>query len=205
VRSRRDVVKTAISISALPLIGGRFAAAAGASADGWLRTALVDERNIASRAFGRGARAHGLPVHASRGDWSQLWFTDLDREWRVRPAAIAGVTYHGPLFTFEQLTRSRGMRPIVVAELRRYGNGPAALRVSGPAATVARIKRTVDLDDEAWGARMADILLGLSAADGAPLRCADVTSGSEAPVSTVDPDPIFAWLIAPVARAARFV
>ncbi len=175
-----------------------------APADGWLRAALVDERNVASRAFGRGARAHGLLVHASRGDWSQLWFTDLDREWRVRPAAIAGVTYHGPLFTFEQLARSRGMRPIFVAELRRYGNGSASLRVSGPAATVTRTKQTVGLDDEAWGARMAEILLGLSAADGAPLR-AEVTNGIAAPVATVDTDAIYAWLIAPVARAARFV
>ena len=204
MRSRRDVVKTAISISALPLIGRGFAAAAGAPADGCLRTALVDERNIASRAFGCGARARGLLVHASRGDWSQLWFTDLDREWRVRPAAIAGVTYHGPLFTFEQLARSRGMRPIFVAELRRHGNGSASLRVSGSAATVTRTKQTVGLDDEAWGARMAEILLGLSAADGAPLR-AEVTNGIAAPVATVDPDAIYAWLIAPVARAARFV
>ena len=141
--NRRDVVKTAISISALPLIGGSVRIGGRSRPRRVrLRNALVDERNVASRAFGRGARAHGLTVHASRGDWSQLWFTYLDREWRVRPAAIAGVTYHGPLFTFEQLARSRGMRPVFVAELRRYGNGAASLRVSGPAATVARAEQT---------------------------------------------------------------
>lgn len=206
VPNRRDVVKTAISISALPLIGGRFASGAVAPADRSVRNALVDERNVASRAFGRGALAHGLTVHASRGDWSQLWFTHLDREWRVRPAAIVGVTYHGPLFTFEQLARPRGMRPVFVAELRRYGNGAASLRVSGAAAAVTRAEQAVRLDDETWGASMAEILIGLSAEAGAPLAGrAESTNGIEAPVSTERPDPIYAWMIAPAARAARFV
>jgi hypothetical protein len=194
------VVKTAISISALPLIGGRFAAAAGAPADGWLRTALVDERNIASRAFGRGALAHGLHVHASRGDWSQLWFTDLDREWRVRPAAIAGVTYHGPLFTFEQLARSRGMRPIFVAELRRYGNGSASLRVSGPAATVARTTQTVGLDDEAWVPDGGDLARAVRSRRCAPLRRARTTHRMSARRWT----PIRSMRLIAPAHAARF-
>ena len=32
-----------------------------------------------------------------------------------------------------------------------------------------------------------------------------MTNGIEAPVLTEHPDPIYAWMIAPVARAARFV
>ena len=204
--SRRDVVKTAISISALPLIGGGFASRAVAPADGWLRKALVDDRSVASRAFGHTARAHALAVHTSRGDWSQLWLTELDREWRVRPAAIAGLTYHGPLFTFEQLARPVGMRPVFVAELRRYRNGAAWLRVSGPATAVTRAEQAVGLDDEAWGASMAEILVGLAAAAGAPLPSrAAVTNGIEAPVLTERPDPIYAWMIAPDSRAPRFI
>ncbi len=204
--SRREVVKTAISISALPLIGGGFASRAVANADGWRRTAVVDERSVASRAFGHGARAHALAVHTSRGDWSQLWLTQLDREWRARPAAIAGVTYHGPLFTFEQLARPVGMRPVFVAELHRYRNGAAWLRVSGPAAAVTQAERAVGLDDEAWGASMAEILVGLSAAAGAPVTGrAAVTNGIDAPVLTDRPDPIYAWMIAPDSRAPRFI
>ena len=203
--NRRDVVKTGISISALPLIGGTFASAVVEAAQTRLHDVLVDERNGASRAFGRGAGSHGLSVHASRGDWSQLWFAQLDREWRVHPAAIAGVTHHGALFTFEQLARPRGMRPVFVAERRRYDNGAASLRVSGPAAIVARAAQTIDLDDEAWGAQMLQILLGLSAAPAAPLDRADATNGIEAPIATEDPDPVYAWMIAPAALAPRFV
>jgi hypothetical protein len=200
------VVKAAISVSALPLIGGALASRAIAHADDWLRTALVDERSVASRAFGNGARAHAIAVHTSRGDWSQLWLTHLDREWRVRPAAIAGVTYHGPLFTFERLARPAGMRPVFVAELRRYRDGAAWLRVSGPAAAVTRAEQAVGLDDEVWGASMAEILVGLSAVAGAPLTGrAAVTNGIEAPILTERPDPIYAWMIAPDARAPRFI
>jgi hypothetical protein len=206
VPSRRDVVKTAISISALPLIGGGFSSAAMAPADGGLRKALVDERCVASRAFGHRARAHALTVRTSRGDWSQLWLAELDREWRVRPAAIAGLTYHGPLFTFEQLARPIGMRTVFVAELRRYRNGAAWLRVSGPVATVTRAEQAVGLDDEAWGAAMAEILVGLAATAGTPLTGrAAVTNGIEAPVLTERPDAIYAWMIAPDSRAPRFI
>jgi len=181
-----------------------LASASVAEAGTWLGNVLVDERNGASRAFGRAASAHGLTVRASRGDWSQLWFTHLDREWRARPAAIAGVTNHGALFTFEQLARPRGMRPVFVAELRRHSNGAASLRVSGPAAAVTQAEHAVGLNDEAWGASMAEILVGLSAAAGVPPSGrAEVTNGIEAPVLT-HPEPIYAWMIAPAAGAPRF-
>src|SRR6185295_8663860 len=118
--NRRDVVKSAITISALPLMGGGFVAETDGFTGSGLRDVLVDERNSASRSFGRMADARGLNVQSSRGDWSRLWCTRLDREWREKPAPIAGVTHHGALFTFEQLARPRGMRPIFVAELCRY-------------------------------------------------------------------------------------
>jgi hypothetical protein len=206
VPNRRDVVKTAISISALPLIGSAFASRTDAFAGSGVRDVLVDERHSASRAFGRGANACGLTVHSARGDWSRLWLTRLDREWRTQPAPIGGLTHHGPLFTFEQLARPRGMRPIFVAELRRYSNGAATLHVRGPAAAVTRAEQAVGLDDETWGASMGEILVGLSANSWHPLAGrAEVTNGVEAPLSTEHADPLYAWMIAPAARAPRFV
>lgn len=204
--NRRDVVKSAISISALPLMGGAFVSRTDGFTGSGLRDVLVDERNAASRAFGRMADARGLKIEASRGDWSRLWFTRLDREWRAEPAPIAGVTHHGPLFTFEQLARPRGMRPVFVAQLCRYGNGAATLRASGPAAAVERAEQCVDLDDESWGASMGEILAVISTDDRRPsVRRAEVTSRIDAPLSVEHPDPIYAWLIAPAARAPRFI
>jgi hypothetical protein len=204
--NRRDVVKSAISISALPLMGGAFVSRADGFTGSGLRDVLVDERHAASRAFGRMAAARGLNVESSRGDWSRLWLTRLDREWRAEPAPIAGVSHHGPLFTFEQLARPRGMRPIFVAELRRYSNGAATLRASGPAAAVMRAEQSVGLDDETWGASMGEILGGISADSWrTPAGCSELTHGIAAPPSAGHPDPIYAWLIGPAARAPRFI
>jgi hypothetical protein len=78
--------------------------------------------------------------------------------------------------------------------------------VSGTAAIATPAQHYTGLDDEAWGASMAEILVGLSTAAGdSPHNRAEMTNGIEAPVSTEHPDPIYAWMIAPVARAARFV
>lgn len=204
--NRRDLVKTAIGISAFPLIRGAFASATVASAAGPLRDALVDQRNDASCAFGRGASVHGVAIHQSRGDWSQLWLEYLDREWRGRPTAIAGVTDHGPLFTFEQLARSRGMRLVFVAERRRYGNGAVSLRVSGSGSATTRAKQTLGLDEEAWGASMAEILVEQSAVSVDPSSgYVETINGIVAPILTKHPETIYAWLIAPTARATRFV
>jgi hypothetical protein len=204
VANRRDLIKTAIGISALPLTHGAFASVTSAGSS--LRDALVDERNEASCAFGRAADARGIAVHRSRGDWSQLWLDYLDCEWRARPKAIAGITRHGALFTLEQLARSRGMRPVFVAERRRYRNGAVSLRLSGVAKAATRAHQSVGLDDAAWGASMAEILVDLSATAGDLLPgLVEITNGIEAPVSTEHPDQIYAWMIVPVARAPRFV
>jgi hypothetical protein len=206
VHSRRDVVKSAIGISALPLLGGAFVSRADGLTGSGLRDALVDERHAASRAFGRMAGVRGLNVESSRGDWSRLWLTRLEREWRAEPAPIAGVTHHGPLFTFEQLARPRGMRAVFVAELRRYGDGAATLRASGPAAAVVRAEQSVSLDDETWGASMGEILVQLSADSWRlPAGRAEVTNGIATTVSAEHADSIYAWLIAPTARAPRFI
>ena len=202
--NRRDVVKSAISISALPLMGGEFVSRTDGFTGSGLRDVLVDERDAASRAFGRVADARGLDVHSSRGDWSRLWLTRLDREWRAEPAPLAGITRHGPLFTFEHLARPRGMRPVFVAELRRDGRGGATVRTRGPRAAVIRAEQCAGLDDEAWGVSIAEILTEISAHDWlASVGRADATSITA--LSAEHADPIYAWLIAPAARAPRFI
>jgi hypothetical protein len=198
------LVRAGIAVSTLPLIGGTLSSAFAASRQE-LRDVLVDERCRASRAFGERAGVRGVVAHAGRGDWSLLWSTQLDRAWRARPAAIAGVTSHGALFTFQHLAQPRGMRPIFVAELRRDGKG-AQLRASGAAAAVARAARAIDLDDDAWGAEMAEILLGLSStAVSAPERPVPTTIAVESSAAAKPRDPVYAWMIAPDAHAARFV
>jgi hypothetical protein len=73
---------------------------------------IFDERFPASVAFGQKWKAGGAPVHAIRGDITDLWFHDLDAQWKKQPVAIAGLTAHGPLFCLERLAWDHGMRVV---------------------------------------------------------------------------------------------
>ena len=204
--NRRDVVKTGISISALPLIGGTFASAVVEAAGARLHDVLVDERNGASQAFGRGAGANGLTVHASRGDWSQLWFAQLDREWRVHPAAIGGR---------DASWRAVHVRAACAAQ--RY-----AASLSCGAAPLRQRRRVAACERSGCdrGARRANDRprrRGVGCADASDLartirgaRRSTGPRGSDqrhrsARLATEDPEPVYAWMIAPAALAPRFV
>jgi hypothetical protein len=85
---------------------------------------IFDERFPASVAFGVEWIARGAAVHAIRGDITDLWFHDLDLQWKKRPAAIAGLTAHGPLFCLERLAWDHGMRVVSrIEQPTRDGNG----------------------------------------------------------------------------------
>jgi hypothetical protein len=73
---------------------------------------IFDKRFPASVAFGEKWKAGGAPVHGIRGDITDLWFHDLDAQWKKQPVAIAGLTAHGPLFCLERLAWDHGMRVV---------------------------------------------------------------------------------------------
>jgi hypothetical protein len=110
--SRREFLQAGIAASLLPV-----AAAAAAPKDPVPSVSfykvIFDERFPASVAFGDEWKARGARVHAIRGDITDLWFHDLDRRWKQHgPAAIAGLTAHGPLFCLERLAWEHGMRVV---------------------------------------------------------------------------------------------
>jgi hypothetical protein len=113
--SRRDVVFGAIAVTTVPVFAGTVGARSLArEMPGRRGTALYkviyDERFPASVEFGREARDRGFAVHAIRGDMTDLWYHDLYPKWKAGPAAIAGLTAHGPLFCLERLSWDFGMR-----------------------------------------------------------------------------------------------
>jgi hypothetical protein len=73
---------------------------------------IVDERFPSSTAYGEEWRQRGASVHAISGDITDLWFHDLDRQWKKQPVPIAGLTAHGPLFCLERLAWDHGMRVV---------------------------------------------------------------------------------------------
>jgi hypothetical protein len=127
--SRREFLQAGIAASVLPL------AVAGSSIAPVKRESqpehhanfykvIFDERFPASVAYGDQWTARGAAVHAIHGDITDLWFHDLDHQWKKQPVAIAGLTAHGPLFCLERLAWDHGMRVISrVEQDARDGDG----------------------------------------------------------------------------------
>jgi hypothetical protein len=111
--SRREFLQAGIAASVLPIaVAGSNLVPSEPADPVTFYKVIFDERFPASVAFGEEWKARGAAVHAMRGDITDLWFHDLDLQWKKRPVAIAGLTAHGPLFCLERLAWDRGMRVI---------------------------------------------------------------------------------------------
>jgi hypothetical protein len=107
--SRREFLQAGIAASLLPVAG---LASGAATPPVPFYKVIVDERFSTSMEFGEEWRARGASVHTIRGDITDLWFHDLDHQWKKRPVSIAGLTAHGPLFCLERLAWDHGMRVV---------------------------------------------------------------------------------------------
>jgi hypothetical protein len=112
--SRREFLQAGLAASLLPVAASAAGSAAEASNPPLpYYKVIVDERFPASVAYGKEWKTRGAAVYAIRGDITDLWFHDLDHRWKQQgPAAIAGLTAHGPLFCLERLAWDHGMRVV---------------------------------------------------------------------------------------------
>jgi hypothetical protein len=111
--SRREFLQAGIAASVLPLaVAGGSVAPTRRGNDAHFYKVIFDERFPASVSYGDEWKARGAEVHAIHGDITDLWFHDLDHEWKKQPVAIAGLTAHGALFCLERLAWDHGMRVI---------------------------------------------------------------------------------------------
>ncbi|MGA2214201.1 MAG: hypothetical protein ABSH31_13075 [Bryobacteraceae bacterium] len=101
--SRREFLQAGIAASVLPMAAVANTIAPSQPENHDFHKVIFDERFKASVTFGEEWKARGAAVHAIRGDITDLWFHDLHRQWKQRPAAIAGFTAHGALFCLERL------------------------------------------------------------------------------------------------------
>jgi hypothetical protein len=119
--SRREFLQAGIAASVLPMAAAGNNLAASERADRvTFYKVIFDQRFPASVAYGAEWKARGAAVHAIRGDITDLWFHDLDLQWKKRPVPIAGLTAHGPLFCLERLAWDHGMRVISRVEQRSH-------------------------------------------------------------------------------------
>ena len=202
--NRREFLQIGIAASALPLAAQAARAseplgllgASGARAVP-LYKAVYDSRFEQSVAFARRAGALGVAVHAIEGDMTRLWYDDLYHRWRNGPAAIAGLTAHGPMFCLERLAWDQGMRVVFRAEHAPV-SGMLEHRVEGPMVMLDDARGAAA--EQAWGPRFADLVTRC------PSGRAELGSfaecGRAAADAATDGEPLYTWVIAPARRAA---
>jgi len=111
--SRREFLQAGIAASVLPMaVAGANPAPGKRDHAADFYKVIFDERFPPSVAFGAEWKARGAAVHAIRGDITDLWFHDLDQQWKKQPVPIAGLTAHGPLFCLERIAWDHGMRVV---------------------------------------------------------------------------------------------
>ena len=91
---------------------------------------IFDVRFAASQAFGLAAASVGRVTTGIRGDVTSLWLNDLQRQWALSRAGIAGMTTMHSFFCLQQLAKDHWMRAIVCAEHRQQGAAADAQRVA---------------------------------------------------------------------------
>jgi hypothetical protein len=123
MKNRREFLQAGIVASLLPLTLPAMAAPDAQVPATTFYKVIFDERFPASVAFGEEWKARGAPVHAIRGDITDLWFHDLDVQWKKQPVPIAGLTAHGPLFCLERLAWDHGMRVTSRVEQKETHDG----------------------------------------------------------------------------------
>jgi hypothetical protein len=155
---------------------------------------VYDSRFADSVAFARRAAARGAATHAIEGDMTQLWYDDLYHRWRRGPAAIAGLTAHGPLFCLERLAWDHGMRVVFRSERKNAGDC-FEHRLSGPLAMLDDAWRAASAAD--WSTQMAEVVLTC------PSGRAELgeRSGRSMLAAGAISDSLYSWVIAPATRA----
>lgn len=162
-----------------------------------LYKALYDRRFPASVAFAERLAARGTAVEAMTGDMTHFWYDDLYHRWKDGPAAIAGLTAYGALFCLEELAAAQRMRVVFRARHSSPTAGRIRHEIEGPAVLVGAAEQAAAGAD--WAAAMADIVSQCPRAR-APQGAVGALTVAPALV-TPDSEPLFSWVIAPVARS----
>jgi len=201
--SRREFLQIGIAALALPISAHAALSPEAAQTESAvpvtpLYKVIFDERFPASVAFGAQARSLGLPTHPVQGDITDLWFHDLDAQWKKKPAAVAGLTAQGALFCLERLAWDHGMRVVFRGNHQYLPDGAIEHALTGPERVV---NETVALqhDGDDWAARVARLVARVPEGPSTPAK-AMICGRATAPAN-VEPEGLISWVIAPVAGA----
>ena len=197
--NRREFIQAGIAVTTAASVTGASAQgeAAGATAPPHrIHKVIYDERFTEPVRFARAAESLGLEAHAITGDMTALWYGELHGLWRKEPAAIAGMTRHGPMFCLEMLARDHGMRLVYQAE-HQISGGEVRHSVSGALASLRRSGGLLEAG-AAWPEQMADLVANTPVE---PALRGGVGVVTRIPDGAAAEEPLFTWVIGPVSQA----
>ncbi len=147
---RRDVM-VAGGVAAGAIVMSQDVASAGAAAPDKNCLIVADTRIAASREFA--AESNGERVAWIEGDITNLWYEQLDAQWRNKKIAVAGLTEYGPFFCLERLAMDRRMR-VAFKGSHRHEGSQLLHDIRGPK-YVVREQAINALSDQHWPAHAA--------------------------------------------------
>jgi hypothetical protein len=155
--NRREILQAALAAAAV-LPGFKALAAAPGSMP--LYKVLYDPRPPAGLAFAASAKRSGARLHATRGDVTDVWFNELQPQWRQHRTATAGLTDFHSLFVLDMMARDAGMRAVYIATHRLCGADHFEHRLFGPHELVRQSSLATDGYD--WASTAASIVTGFA-------------------------------------------
>jgi len=155
--NRREILQAALAAAAV-LPGYQALGAVPGTMP--LYKVLYDPRPPAGLAFAASARRGGATLHATRGDVTDVWFNELQPQWRQHRTATAGLTDFHSLFVLDMMARDAGMRAVYIATHRLRGQDRFEHRLFGPHELVRQASLATDGYD--WASTAARIVTGFS-------------------------------------------
>jgi hypothetical protein len=191
--NRRQIVQLALSAgAALPC----FKAFAGAQPSLRLYQALYDERSVHTASFATAASRRGVAVQATRGDVTDIWFSELQPEWQQRQSAVAGLTDYHSLFVLDMMAQDAGMRAVYIAAHRPGARGVFEHRLFGPHELVRQA--SVEVTGRDWASSAAAIVMRCPAEVSVAARHSSIAEARNCEFAAAD---LVSWVIAPVRKA----
>jgi hypothetical protein len=159
--------------------------------------AVFDSGFVVSRVLAAAASRRGIPTHVIAGDVTNLWYDELDKQWRTEPGWLAGMTGVSALFCLEQLGRRADRRVVLRIEHIPVAAGYIEHRLRGTV-RLARVD-SVLTKSTAWPLELADAMF-TGAVDARGGRQVRSLRGPAGPIDNWE-EPMVTWLIAPRSMA----
>ena len=154
---------------------------------------IVEMSSPLALAFRAEAVELGMEAHGIHDDITDLWYRNLDRQWRSAPATLAGITLSTSLFCIETFARDYGMRLRFRAIHKNRPDGRAEYVMRGD----ERLVEQAAALDGGWAGAFARFATAVPLVESGKFQQKIVETAA---LPSEEPGPMVSWIIAPRLR-----